>query len=413
MYRESELPNGLKILTCADEHCPVVYINLVVRAGYRYENTNERGNAHFLEHMLLKGTTDYPAPEKLAGQVNKLGGYQNAFTNPEYVNYVIEVSREYLEPMLGLMRGMLFESLLEPSSVDTERGVILEEYNANRINHDQFMNRSITREFLRGHPLGNSSLDADKATMLATPEILRAYKDRWYLPERAAFIIGGGIDHDLALKLVNGMFSDWKAGATPPELNIQLVPANTSYLHLPRDIEQNKISLRYHTPGYESEKEGAALQLISSFLGYGLSSLLNQELRHKRGLVYAAMTHAKILRDIGMFDFTSFTRHSPQEVVPLSREIIENVTKYMKNTDFDWVRKQYLGVYARNLAETSNRTQDLLNMFIFRNSLYKPEDWVKTINSLTYEDVVDVASKYLRRENSMLTTMGKVDPGEL
>src|SRR4030042_1207548 len=178
-YASTRLSNGLQVLTYSDEHCPVVYINVFVRAGYRYETLAERGNAHFLEHMLLKGTAKFPTPDKVAEQVNRVGGYQNARTNSERVLYEIEVAREYVEPMLALLRDMLFDSLLDPTVLENEKRIILEEYNANRIDHNQFFARSIDKTFYAGHPLGNSSLDADDATRAATPETLRDYLRQW------------------------------------------------------------------------------------------------------------------------------------------------------------------------------------------------------------------------------------------
>lgn len=412
-YASTTLPNGLRVLTYTDANCPVAYINLAVRAGYRYEELSERGNAHFLEHILLKGTSTYPTPDMLAEQVNRLGGYQNGTTNLERVDYVMHVANEYTEKMIVLLGDMLFNSLFDPVSVEKERGVILEEYNSNRVNHDQFLYRSITREFYQGHPLGNSSLDADEPTTSVTPELLRTYMTRWYVPERSALVIGGGIGHEQAVQMATATFAGWPSGGTQSEGVISFTPYHTPHLHIERDIEHTKLSLCYHTPGIYDEKSVAALRLISNFLGYGMSSLLTRELRHKRGLVYMANVFSDAQRDAGMFKFTSFTRKPPAEVISVARDLIEHVTDNFRPEDLDWVRRQYLGVYARNLAETSSRTDFLLDSFVIRDALYTPDEWVAVVNALTYDDIVKTAVSYLNRNNSMLATMGKVDPGDL
>jgi predicted Zn-dependent peptidase len=400
-------------MTYTDDRCPVVYINLAIRAGYRYETAAELGNTHFLEHILLKGTTTYPGPDVLAEQVNRLGGYQNASTDTERVSYTIEVAAGYAERMVGLLADMFANSLFDPASVDRERKVILEEYQSNRINHDQLLARSILREFFRGHPLGNSSLDADASTHAATPEILRSFKDRWYVPERSALVIGGGISHEDAAAMAKSALGEWSAGGTTPEVLVPFTSVHGAHLHIDRDIEHTKLALSYHMPGMHDERAVAAMRLISNFLGFGMSSLLARELRHKRGLVYMTSVFAAAYRDAGMFKFTSFTKQNPADVISVTRDLIERVPEHFRADDLEWVREQYLGAHARNLAETSSRTALLLDGFVYRDALVTPDEWIALIRSITYDDIVRATSTYLRRDSSMLTTMGRTNPGDL
>lgn len=412
-YSSTTLLNGLQVLTCSDEHCPVVYLNLVVRAGYRYEEVQERGNAHFLEHMLLKGTSKYPTPDKLSEQVTRLGGYQNASTSGERVNYVIEVAREHAEPMIALLSEMFFDSLLDPDSVHNERRVILEEYAKNRAEPSQFFIRYFPREFYRGHPLGNSSLDADDATKKVTPDMLRAYMQRWYVPERSALVIGGGIPHAQAATLAEKYFGSWKRGGTAAESAVAMTPSHPSHEHIARELDHTKILLGYHVPGANDRRSVAALTLISNFMGYGQSSVLARELRHKRGLVYMTNVSAGIMRDAGGFTMETFTKQNPAQVVELAREILESATDHFKADDLAWVQRQYIGALARYNAEVVNRTGFILNEYIKSNRLGTPEDWEADIMRVSYEDVQNVARTYLRRDNSFMLTMGTSDPGEL
>jgi predicted Zn-dependent peptidase len=236
---------------------------------------------------------------------------------------------------------------------------------------------------------------------------------QWYVPERSALVIGGGIEHEQAVRLASATFGEWHFGGTQPEQVVPLASRNDSHLHIERDIEHTKLSLCYHMPGIHDEKAVAALRLISNFLGYGMSSLLTRELRHKRGLVYMTNVFSDAQRDAGMFKFTSFTRKSPAEVISVARDLIERVTDHFRIEDLDWVRRQYLGAHARNLAETSSRTSFMLDSFVVRDALYTPDERIAVVNSLTYDDIAKAAVAYLTHENSMLATMGRTDPGDL
>jgi predicted Zn-dependent peptidase len=160
-------------------------------------------------------------------------------------------------------------------------------------------------------------------------------------------------------------------------------------------------------------KNAAALTLISSLMGYGQSSVLAHELRHKRGLVYVPMVSAGILRDTGGFTLETFTKQDPAKVIAVAREILEATADHFKPDDLDWVKRQYIGALARYNAEVGNRTGFILNEYIKSNRLGTPEDWAADIMHVTYEDIVSAARTYLRRDNSFLLTMGTTDPGEL
>jgi predicted Zn-dependent peptidase len=391
----------------------VVEINLLVRAGYRFETKEELGYAHLLEHMLLKGTKRLPAPELVNEQVACIGGYQNAGTNDERVNYIIEVAKEYAKPMCGLLREMFFESLIDPERLEKEKKIVLQEYEDIRSNNERYTMIQAQAAFYHGHPVGVSILDADETTKRATAESLRAYMQKWYVPGRSALIIGGGLSHADAVRLATQNFGDWApAGAVPLEL-VSFIPDHPRHLHVTRDVPSTMIGILYHGPTVEQPKDEAALSVVATFLSYSSSSLLSKELRHKRALVYSASTRAGADRDTGEFTVSSSTAHDPAEVIGLLRQFVENVPEYLAADGVEYIKRQKLGALVRSMAEVSDRTNHIFGNFVTMDRLYLPEEWERAIRDVTYGDIVAACAKYLRRDNSMLVTMGRSDPGDL
>ena len=128
-FQRDTLDNGLRVLTANLPHAQSVAVMIMLAAGSRYETTETNGIAHFSEHMFFKGTEQRPSARQIAGEIDAIGGEFNAFTGKEYTTYYVKCAAEHRDVALDVLVDMLRNSRFEPSEIDREKGVIIEEMN--------------------------------------------------------------------------------------------------------------------------------------------------------------------------------------------------------------------------------------------------------------------------------------------
>ena len=141
MYKESTLENGLRVFTYEDTSIPVIDIKLVFKAGSRYEESHQKGYAHILEHMLLRGTIKRPSPILISKELDNRGGSRGASTNKEALTITMQAADNYLEDLLELLSDMLLNSLIDSSVLENEKRVIIEEFKKTFDNTDFLFTR--------------------------------------------------------------------------------------------------------------------------------------------------------------------------------------------------------------------------------------------------------------------------------
>ena len=157
MAEKYTLDNGLTVLLEPVKDVASVSVGLWINTGSRDENENQYGYAHFVEHMLFKGTSNYSAKE-IAKQVDRIGGQHNAATNREYTCYYINVVSDYLELAIEILSDMYFNSLFDEHELEKEKNVIIEEIRMYEDTPDEFLHDIFTEKMLMGHPLSHSIL---------------------------------------------------------------------------------------------------------------------------------------------------------------------------------------------------------------------------------------------------------------
>ena len=411
-YASSTLPNGLKVFSYFDENLPAVYMALVVRAGYRYESDEQIGYAHFLEHMLLKGTKKFPSPVEFARQIDSVGAYKNGFTSHERAWYTIHAAKEFAEPMTDLLSQIILEPNMDPQVAENEKKPILEEIEkAEFVDHERALNMLAAREFFRGHPLARSILDSQETTSKATVPALLAYRDDFYSAARSALVFVGGVPHADVRKLAESHFGSWERGRGADD-PVPFMPKYARHLHINRDLPQTYIRLSFNTVPAGDVKTQAALRLLRAMLSLGGSALLKEELRHKRGLVYAVTAGVNMYLDAGTFFISTFSK-DPAETIRVIREVLAKVPELVTDESVETLKQQVTGAQALYLADPVSRLDDLLPRFIWFDRLVTPEEKIQELSAVTADDVRAVAMKYFSRDNSMLATLGRTDPGDL
>lgn len=294
-YQKTVLDNGIRIIT---EKIPsrTVSAGIWVDVGARDEQPHNNGSAHFVEHMLFKGTPNRTARE-IAQELDTLGGMSNAFTSGETTSYYATVLDDQVERIVGLMGDIFLNSLFEEEEVVREREVVLQEISMVEDTPDDRIHELFTGELWGEHPLGYTVLGRREVVASMDAAGLREYMRREYAPEKIVIAASGNVDHARFCRLWQEQLgalagAKKRAHREPPAVR---TPVRKLYK---KNLEQAHLVLgTYGLPLVAPERY--ALYLLHVLLGGNMSSRLFQEVREKEGLAYSIYSYLSSFTDSG------------------------------------------------------------------------------------------------------------------
>lgn len=404
-FKESDLKNGLKVITATVSGAGVVTISVLVQAGSRFEVPGERGYAHVFEHMLWKGTKSRPTVYDISLITDRAGASYNAWTNVEAIRTFIQVAKDKAEEMTELLSDIIKNPLLDETTLENEKKVILEELRQSMDNKGRRVWYESIKRVFKGHPLSNHPIGLEEDIKSATPDKLRDYYRRFFIANNMAVVFSGGITHEDSLAFAEKYFSDVPVGNI--EDNSQKIVLQTGDEVV--DFPGSQITLNVCFAGERlSEKEAAALDLISTFLGYKHTSLLYQELRHKRGLVYTVSASFSLYRDAFIF-YVNTSTTNPEEVKNIILDRTLSFANYFTKETFSGYKSQLINIIARYLDGESALNNHLGSKWALRGRLITPEDEMRGIEALAYEDIISLSKKVFSKDNLFII---RLTPGD-
>lgn len=356
-YNVFTLSSGLRIVL-KQEAIPVCYCGMVIDTGSRDEYLHEHGMAHFVEHLLFKGTQKRRSGH-IINLLENVGGELNAYTSKEETVVYAAVLNEYLEKAVDLIGDIVFHSAFPEKELEKERVIILDEiqsYNdsPSELIYDEF------EELIFDAPLGHN--------ILGTPELLQAYSRadlsgfvrRNYNPERMVFYVVGQFNEKKLLKMAEKFLLPAFAGTNKPE---RIQPA----LYTPRHEVKKRDTFQVH---YMIGNRAVGLQdpqrmtmyLLNNILGGpGMNSRLNLSLREKHGLVYTVDSVFQPLTDTGMW--TVYFGTDAANFKKCERLVLQELRKLREEKISESMLKKYklqlLGQMAIGMEQKENAATGL------------------------------------------------------
>ncbi|MFT7538707.1 MAG: putative Zn-dependent peptidase, partial [Lysobacterales bacterium] len=299
MYKIETLPNNLRIITREESTRESTSIGFWVGVGGRYECDRLKGAAHFLEHIVFKGSQEY-ACEEIKQSIEGVGGSLNAFTSEEQTCFYAKVPAKHLNSTFDVLADMVFFPKITKKDVQSEKTVIVEEI---KMYHDlpQYHVMELLDGLLfPGHPLGKSLAGSAQTVLAMTHKDLKEFHSHYYHTDNIVISVCGNVSHDKIVRLIKKKLSKLQSTQGQP---LQLFDEaqkkpRTHYEH--RAIEQMHVALGM--PAYdENDPKRYVMGLINVILGANMSSRLFVEVREKRGLAYSISSSPKSLHDVGSF----------------------------------------------------------------------------------------------------------------
>lgn len=419
MYKINQLPNRLEVITAPLAGTKTVTVLVMVATGSRFENKENSGISHFLEHMFFKGTKKRPTTLKISSELDRVGGEFNAFTGKEYTGYFVKVEAGQLALALDVLSDMLLNSKFATEEIARERGVIIEELNM-YLDNPLIYIEDLFEECLYGDtPAGRDTIGAKETILKMDRKKILDYLGRQYSSDKMIVSLAGGFK-PADLKLVNKYFNDFSRKAYREKLKTNDEQAAPKLNLFYKKTDQAHLSLGVRTYAYGAKDEITA-KIISLILGGTMSSRLFTELRERRGLAYYVRTHNEPYTDSGYL-----TTQAGVPIEKLAEAIKIILAEYKKITEksvnaeeLNRVKQCLIGRTALNLESSDS----LANWYARQAILFKeqnrkdkiltPENYYAKIKKVSAADIRRAAKEIFVKQKLNLAIIGPYkDKGE-
>lgn len=412
------LSNGMDVVVIEDHRAPVVQQMVWYRAGSADEPPGQSGVAHFLEHLLFKGT-DTLAPGELSATVRANGGQDNAFTSYDYTAYFQRVSADRLELMMQMESDRMVNLRLTEEDITTERQVILEERNQRTDNDPAalFREQMHAVQYLN-HRYGQPVIGwRHEMETLDMADALSFYKT-YYAPNNAILVVSGDVDPDRVKTLAETYYGVIPANPDLPERIRSQEPPQTAARRLtykdPR-VAQPYVQRSYLAPERDSgaQEKAAALYLLAELLGGGNTSYLANALQFDQQVaVYTGAFYSGSSLDDTSFTFLIVPAEGvemEQAEAALDATISQFLSDGVDEAQLDRIKLQLRAseTYARdNVSGIANRYGQALSIGL---TVQDVQDWPKILQSVTADEIIAAAHEVLRSETSVTGWMVRAE----
>ncbi|HEY3308547.1 MAG TPA: pitrilysin family protein [Desulfuromonadaceae bacterium] len=408
MITSTILNNGVRVITQRIEHMHTVSLGIWVANGTRHEAPEVNGIAHFIEHLLFKGTTRRTA-RQISLEIDSMGGILNAFTGHEYVCYYAKVLAKFLPRVTDLVMDIFLHSTFPAEELERERKVILQEIKMRDDNPEECIHDRFHQNFWSGHPLGFSILGSEETVSTLTRDTIIDYKTSRYHPEEIIISAAGNVKHEDLVSLMQAAFSAIKSKWIPRKTDAS-VPCNERRINLSeRDLEQALVCLGTHALS-QDHPDRYSLFLLNTILGGGMSSRLFQEIREKKGLAYSVYSYVISHADSGALVVYAGTEqiHCREAVDIALSQIRKLKQEPVPQDELDSAREQLKGKILMSLESSDNLMTRLAKNEIYLRRNQPIEEILGGFDAVTIDDIQRLGNELFDGKCLNLEVMGKV-----
>jgi len=401
------LANGVRFVTERMPHVRSVSIGVWLSRGSRHEPAQHAGVAHFVEHMLFKGTSRRSA-EGIAQEVDSIGGQLDAFTSKEYAGYYMKVLDDHLPVAVDLLADLVSHPTFEPADIEKEQKVVLEEIKMVEDTPDDLVHELFAEVFWPGHPLGRPILGLPSSVSALDQATLRRYFTDTYVAPHLSVVAVGNLEHarvrDLVEQALEDVPREGVSEATEPPVVAQ------STLVRRKELEQSHVCLgmpalpQNHADRYVS-------YALNTLLGGSMRSRLFQNVREKRGLAYAVFSGLSAYQDTGALSiYAGCGNDSVEELIDVVvAELRQLRDEPVGDTELRRAKDHLKGSLMLNLESTSSRMSHLARQEIYRDHTDTLDEMLAAIERVSLADIGRLACQLFSSGALSVTVLGNVN----
>ncbi|MFH2076251.1 MAG: pitrilysin family protein [Pseudomonadota bacterium] len=406
MVSKTILDNGIRVISEEIDHVRSVSIGAWVEGGSRHENGLNNGAAHFIEHMLFKGT-DRRSAFDIASAIDSVGGVMNAATGKELTSFYIKIPDYHLELAVDLLADLFTGSRFDEKDIGREKSVILQEIRMVEDTPDDKIHDFFESLFWRGHPLGLPILGTkERIEAFRRDELLHFFQAR-YRGRHLVLTAAGNLKHNRFVDLVRRSFGSLHGSSICERIEVPVARPGKDVLW--KELEQVHLLIGSPAPSAVSPERHAAF-LLNSVLGGSMSSRLFQEIREKRGLAYEVYSYLTPYMDAGLFGIYLGTgRDRVREVLGLVRECLErSCSELLTEEELRSAKELIKGNFLLGMESTDNRMTALARNELCFGRQVTPEEIIEQIEAVGSEQIRMLAGKMFRPEALTVAALGPV-----
>ncbi|MCD8239546.1 MAG: insulinase family protein [Clostridiales bacterium] len=404
MFEQKRLKNGIRTIVEDMPHMNSIAMAVFVGIGSRYENEVTNGAAHFIEHMLFKGTYRRTA-EETACEMDELGGQLNAYTTKEYTCFYFKVLSEHFEKALDILSDMLLNSKFDSDDIKRERTVIDEEISVYEDNPEDVVFDRLQYEVWNKKGLGLEILGTHDTIAAFDRDFLTDYKDKNYRTDNMVISVAGKFDKDKLYESLERAFSPLK----PCEYRLEAEPG----VYIPkrvavkRSIEQLHLCLAFPAPAVIDGNY--PLSVLNTAAGGGMSSRLFQKIREEKGLCYSVYSTCSLYSDASMFMiYCGLNPKNTEEAVKLCKEeLLKLKEEKMPQAELERIKNQIKSGFLLSDEATSSRCSRYGRNILLRGNCRNVEQVLSEIDKIDGKIIKSLAEEIFDFDKMSISVVGK------
>ncbi|MEM9806695.1 MAG: pitrilysin family protein [Cyanobacteria bacterium P01_D01_bin.56] len=392
------LENGLTVIHQEISATPVVVVDVWIKAGARYEPSAWAGMAHFLEHMVFKGTEQI-LPGMFDAAIESRGGLTNAATSHDYAHFYMTVAADDLDHALPYLAELLLHAAIPSDEFVRERHVVIEEIHQSWDDPDWIGFQTLSEMVYGEHPYGRSVLGSPEILQERSPEEMRQFHHTYYQPDNMQVVITGGVSLERVLDLVQNTFCTFPVPASCPVATAAVQPHLLTNPHhtmaLPR-LEHGRLMMAWLCPGIQDLKTASGLDILATVLAEGRMSRLVRELREDRQWVDDIASSFSVQADCSFFVLSAWL--APQHIKEVEQVICDRITSLatIPITAAELERAQR--VLCNDYAFSMETPGQLAGLYGYYGTLATPElslAYPHYVQDYSPDQLLPLAQKYL------------------
>lgn len=403
LIQKTVLENGLVVVSECIPLYKSVSLGVWIKSGSRNESPEDKGIAHFLEHMLFKGTAKRSAAE-IAYSLEKLGGSLNAFTGKEETCFHTHTLDSHLEIGIEILADMICNSLFRQNDIKMEKQVVLEEINSVMDTPDEYIFDLFQEKVFPDQPLGYPILGSFKTVKFFSQQKLISFWNSHYKPDNMVIAVAGNVDHKELVDLVKYHFTF--SGSAEKTAQMPFKALEKINYSQTEPLNQAHVCIGHTAASYHDINRFDVIAL-STYLGGGLSSKLFQVLREELGYVYSVFSFLDFYEDTGIIGFYLGTdkRNKKKAIQSLYNELDNVINHNLALEILTDLREQIKGGFFLALESSYKRMTRLAKNEINYGRFVSSEELILEINKISVDSFRNTAELFLNTENLNIITL--------
>ncbi len=398
----------MRIITIPMKENPTTTVLVLVETGSKYENKENSGISHFLEHVCFKGTSKRPSALEITKELDSIGAQYGAFTGHEFTGYYAKSDYKNLYTILDVVSDLYLNPVFPEKEIEKEKGVIIEEINM----YNDLPQSIVGEEFMKllygDTPAGRSIAGTKENIQKMQKTDFIDYRSKHYVASATTIIVAGKINEKEIVKKITTAFKDigkWKKDDKEKVVEHQKLPHIAVHY---KDTDQTHIILGVRSFNTYN-KYNPIIRVLDGVLSGGMSSRLFQKLREEMGICYYVGSENSTFTDHGFLSVAAGvdSKRVSEAITTILSEMNKLKDILVKPEELNKVKQYLIGNLNLGLESSNSQAGFLGGQEVLRKDLKTPEDIIKEIKAVTADEIKFVAERIFKNDGLNLAIVGK------